>query len=129
MEVVDKKKFERAKELPALPTEEGPKVAEITEEQFNQMLEDMNNPVQAQQRLAVQVKTFLDHRIKQEMSEKGFLSDHTRRWVEAYNVILEKIQKALYGDKSVSLNFNVHKITHSQIAAKIRKAEENEASN
>ena len=93
----------------------------LTENEFSELLDQMQNPVQAQQRLAVQIKTFLDKRIKKEMdSEKAILSDHTRRWVESYNNILEKIQKALHGDKSV--NLHLHKVTHSQIAAKMRDA-------
>jgi len=36
---------------------------------------------------------------------------------------LEKIQKALHGDKSVSLH--LHKVTHSQIATKMREAMKN----
>lgn len=92
----------------------------VTESEFNNLLKEMQNPVQAQQHLAVQIKTFLDKRIKKEMADKGYLSDHTRRWVESYNNILEKIQKALHGDKSVSLH--LHKVTHSQIAAKMREA-------
>lgn len=94
---------------------------EISEEEIAKLLEEMQNPVQAQQRLAVQVKHFLDNRIKEEMKEKGFLTDATRRWVESYNSILEKIQKALYGDKNVTLNLT--KVTHSQIATKMREAE------
>ena len=92
----------------------------LTESEFNKLLEEMQNPVQAQQKLAVQIKNFLDGRIKEEMNGKGFLSDHTRRWVESYNNILEKIQKALHGDKSV--NLHVHKVSHSDISSKIRES-------
>jgi len=95
-------------------------IKEVTEKEFNAMLEDMNNPVNAQKRLAVQIKIFLDQRIEKEYREKKFLSDSTRRWVESYNNILEKIQRALHGDKSVSLH--LHKVTHSQVAAKMRDA-------
>ncbi len=91
---------------------------ELTEVEFNRLLEDMENPTLAQRHLAVHIKNFLDQRIKEEMAGKGFLSDGTRRWVETYNNILEKIQKALYGDKSV--NLHLHKVTHSEIAAKMR---------
>jgi hypothetical protein len=122
MEVVNKRKFDSAKELPALPVKEGPEIMEITEEQFKVVLAEMETPVQNQKHLAVQIKLFLDHRIAYEMSNRGILSDHTRRWVESYNTILEKIQKALYGDKSVNLNLHEHRITHGDIAARIRKA-------
>jgi uncharacterized membrane protein YgaE (UPF0421/DUF939 family) len=93
---------------------------EVSSENFDKMLEEMKNPVQAQQKIAVHVKIFLDKRIKQEMSEKEVLSENTRRWVESYNNILEKIQKALHGDKSV--NLHLHHISHSQIATKMREA-------
>ncbi len=120
MDKISQEEFdEAAKQYPGKKEIEG---TEISETEFDKLLEEMQNPVQAQQRLAVQIKTFLDSRIKLEMKEKGFLSDHTRRWVESYNNILEKIQKALHGDKSVSLH--LHKVTHSQIATKMREAME-----
>ena len=104
-----------------LPTEkEKEAINSVTEEEFKQMLEDMNNPVMAQKHLAVQIKIFLDRRIKEEYSEKGVLGDNTRRWVESYNNILEKIQRAIHGDKSV--NLHLHKVTHGQVALKMREA-------
>ena len=118
MEMVDEERFERAEGLPKLPKKEK-QFEELSEQEFQNLLEDMQNPVKAQQQLAVQVKVFLDKRIKEELEVKGFLTDHTRRWVEAYNNILEKIQKALYGDRSV--NLHVHKVTHSQISSRIRE--------
>lgn len=93
---------------------------DISEKDFNVMLEEMQNPVQAQKHIAVQIKIFLDRRIKEEMEDDGVLSDHTRRWVESYNNILDKIQRALYGDKS--MNLHVHKVSHGDIAAKIRES-------
>lgn len=91
----------------------------ISDDEFDKMLDDMNNPVNAQRRLAVQVKIFLDQRIDKEMAKSGILSDSTRRWVESYNDILEKLQRALHGDKSV--NLHLHKVTHSQVALKMRE--------
>jgi len=108
------------KVISLLPEVVDDEIKEVTEKEFNAMLEDMNNPVNAQKRLAVQIKIFLDQRIEKEYREKKFLSDSTRRWVESYNNILEKIQRALHGDKSVSLH--LHKVTHSQVAAKMRDA-------
>ncbi len=118
MDEISQKEFDKAAAIHPEKIEDANK--EITENEFNNLLEEMQNPVAAQQRLAVQIKTFLDKRITEEMKNKGFLSDHTRRWVESYNNILEKIQKALHGDKSVSLH--VHSISHSQIATKMREA-------
>lgn len=117
MEEIDEERFNNAAEL--LSKLDNEDSQEIDEKEFNNLLDEMQDPTQAQRHLAVQIKRFLDKRIKNEMDVKGVLSDHTRRWVLAYNLILEKIQKALYGDRSV--NLHVHKVTHSQIAAKIRE--------
>lgn len=122
MEIVDKEKFDDAKRLPEAMRKtdlEAGISRPLTDSEFAQMMEAMQSPVKAQQRIAVQIKSFLDQRISREMAEKGILSDHTRRWVETYNDVLEKIQKALYGDRSV--NLHLHKVSHSQIAEKIRK--------
>ena len=119
MDEISQKQFDEAKAL--APEKIDEESNELTESEFEKMLEEMQNPVQAQQRIAVQIKTFLDKRIKEEMNgPKRVLSDHTRRWIETYNNILEKIQKALHGDKSV--NLHLHKVSHSEIAAKMRES-------
>jgi len=119
MDEISQEEFDKAASVAPEKIEEEDKP--ITESQFEKMLEEMQNPVQAQQRIAVQIKTFLDKRIKTEMSgEKKVLSDHTRRWIETYNNILEKIQKALHGDKSV--NLHLHKVSHSDIATRMRES-------
>ncbi len=43
---------------------------EITVKDFEQLLTDMQNPVNAQKEIAVKVKLFLDKRIKDEMGNK-----------------------------------------------------------
>lgn len=116
MEIIDEKKFEEA-EIIELQNQEN-----VTDAEFQKLLEDMQNPVEAQKHLAVQIKMFLDKRIKEEMDEKGVLGDLTRRWVESYTGILEKIQKALYGDKSVNLHMH-NIVSHTQIASKVRQSE------
>lgn len=116
MEIIDEKKFEEA-DITDLQDRK-----DVTEEEFQKLLEDMQNPVEAQKYLAVQIKMFLDKRIKEETEDKGILSDHTRRWVESYTSILEKIQKALYGDKSVSLHMH-NIVSHTQIATRVRQSE------
>ena len=118
MDEISQEQFDKAVKL--CPERKEDEIKELTENEFKALLEEMQSPVNAQQRLAVQIKTFLDKRINEEMRAKGVLSDHTRRWVESYNNILEKIQKALHGDKSV--NLHLHKVTHSQIATKMREA-------
>lgn len=123
MENIDESKFNSAKDLPAIPGKStGLNIAELSDADFNSMLTSMQNPVDAQKHLAVQIKHYLDNKIDHEMKSKGFLSDHTRRWVDTFNSLLEKIQKALYGDKSV--NYHVHKISHSDIATKVREAKQ-----
>lgn len=122
MDIIKKEEFDEVE--PGKLPEMNPSGKKLSDQEFEDMLETMKNPVDSQKALAVQIKFFLDNRVKEEMASKGILSDHTRRWVETYNNILEKIQKALYGDKSV--NLHLHKVTHSHIAAKIRGAKDNE---
>lgn len=93
---------------------------EVTQVDFDEMLRDMQNPVNSQKEIAVKVKLFLDKRIKDEMDKNGVLGDNTRRWIETYTSLLEKLQKAIHGDKSV--NLHVHKVTHGEIAAKMRES-------
>ena len=94
----------------------------LTEEQFKQLLSEMDNPVLAQKQLAVKIKTFITAHIDEEISSCGKLSEYTRRWVKEYNELLDRIQHNLYGDKSV--NLHIHKVSHSDIASKIRKYKE-----
>ena len=119
MEIIDKKSFDKAKELPKVKKEPMTEMIKVDDENFKRLLVKMANPVEAQKELAVQIKVFLDKRVAEEMASKGYLSDYVRRWMNEYANLLEKIQKALYGDKSAHLH--IHKVTHSQIAAKIRK--------
>ena len=128
MKVVGKKELEEAKKLPPVPEKKNyTEKTVLSEKEIEEAIRDMANPVEAQKRLAVQVKNFLDQRIKEDMETKGFLSDHTRRWCDLYNNILEKIQRALYGDKASSVNLHlIGNVTHSQVAARIRRATETE---
>jgi len=123
MDMIGKDDFDNVEKLPELDKKED-SIIVMDEPGFQELLIKMQNPVEAQKELAVQIKQFLDQQIKKEMETKGYLSDFVRRWVSDYNTILEKLQKSLYGDKSV--NLHMHKITHSQIAAKIRKVTEEE---
>lgn len=120
MDVVEESDFVKARPLKKKKKAELSFEDNIGEAEFERLLEDMQNPIKAQQEIAAKIKVSLDRKIDQDIAERGYLSDHTRRWVEAYNKILESIQKGLYGDRSV--NLHVHKVTHSQIAAKIREA-------
>ena len=91
----------------------------ITDKDFTKMLQEMQNPVNSQKEIAVKVKIFLDKRIKDETENNGFLGDNTRKWVDTYTSLLEKLQRAIHGDKS--LNLHVHQISHGEIAAKMRE--------
>lgn len=119
MEIIGKSQFEKARDMkPTL--KENAEVEQYNPEEIKRMLEEMNNPVKFQKELAVKIKIVLDHQIKLEMDSKGVLSDHTRRWVESYTKILDKIQSAIHGDKSV--NLHLHKVSHSDISNKIRES-------
>ena len=117
MEEIDDAKFEAALKL---APERINKQPEVTDADFEKLLTDMQNPVNAQKEIAVKVKLFLDDRIKLELEKNGALGDNTRKWIETYTGLLEKLQRAIHGDKS--LNLHVHQITHGDIAAKIRES-------
>jgi len=116
MEEISRDKFDAAMKI--APKRKEPE-KEVTVEDFDKMLEDMQNPVNAQKEIAVKVKLFLDKRIRDEMEKNGVLGDNTRKWIETYNSLLEKLQRAIHGDKS--LNLHVHQVTHGEIAAKMRE--------
>lgn len=120
MEQINEKQYNNASKLPAIKKSDN-SLNLLTNEQFKACLEEMKIPSDAQRDIAVKIKNFLDQRIEIEMTERGYLSDHTRRWVETYNNILEKIHKAIYGDKSI--NLHEHHITHGDISTRIRNAE------
>ena len=119
MEVITRKQFESAKDMkPTL--NKNAIVKNYTSEQMEEMLLEMQSPVKFQKELAIKIKLSLDHQMDIELETKGILSDHTRRWVESYNKILDRIQSAIYGDKSV--NLHLHKVSHSDISNKIRES-------
>jgi len=117
MEEISRDALEAAmKEAPKRINEVKP----ITDEDFAVLLKDMQNPVNAQKEIAVKIKLFLDKRIEDEIEKQGVLGDNTRKWIETYTSLLDRLQKAIHGDKT--LNLHVHQITHGEIAAKIREA-------
>jgi len=116
MDNISRDDFEKAMEI--VPDRIN-KEKEITDKDFEGLLKDMQNPVNAQKEIAVKVKLFLDKRIRDEIEEKGVLGDNTRKWIETYTALLEKLQRAIHGDKS--LNLHVHQVTHGEIAAKMRE--------
>jgi hypothetical protein len=94
----------------------------ITEEEVNALKGNFDTPVEEMKIIAAKVRFFLDNRIKREFREKQTLSDFTRRWIKEYNELLERIQKAIYGEKSV--NVTMGKITHMHIASLMREYED-----
>lgn len=116
MEEISHEQLEKAM---AMAPKRKEKEKEITETDFKKLLKDMQNPVNSQKEIAVKVKLFLDKRIKDEMDKNGVLGDNTRKWIETYTTLLEKLQRAIHGDKSLSLH--VHQVTHGEIAAKMRE--------
>ena len=118
MEIMTKRKFEEAKNLKPIINENS--VVELLDDvQMEKLLKEMQNPLNFQKELAVKVKISLDHRMKMDLERDGILGEITRKWVESYAKILEKIQSAIYGDKSV--NLHIHKISHGDIAARLRE--------
>ena len=121
MEEIDKEKFEKAKDMkPVSQLDSDDKIKQPTKQEFEALLEAMKDPVKAQQEIAAKIKSFLDQRIDFELKKNGSLSSGTRMWVESYNNLLEKIQKAMHGDKSV--NLHLVKVSHSDVAQKIRES-------
>lgn len=117
MEEISREQLEEAMKMAPVRIKEE---KEMTEKEFEHMLKDMENPVNSQKEIAVKIKIFLDKRIRDEMDKNGILGDNTRKWIETYTSLLEKLQRAIHGDKS--LNLHVHKITHGEIAAKMRES-------
>jgi hypothetical protein len=118
VEIVGKEEFDKVEAVSVQPKLSSDGLV-VGDEEFKVLLEKMQSPVEAQKEMAAKIKFFLDKRIEKEMGEKGYLSDFLRRWVKDYNEILDRIQKSLYGDKSV--NLHLFKVSNSDVAAKIRK--------
>lgn len=119
MDLIDESKFKEAEKMKPTLRIMGNNNKEITEKEMEIMMAELQNPINAQKEMAVKVKFFLDKRIKEEMETKNTLSDNTRRWLDTFNSMMEKLQKAIHGDKSV--NITLTKISHQDIAAKIRE--------
>ena len=117
MEEISREELDKAMSIAPERTEPE---KEVTQVDFDGMLKDMQNPVNSQKEIAVKVKMFLDKRIKDEIDKNGVLGDNTRKWIETYTSLLEKLQRAIHGDKT--LNLHVHQVTHGDIAAKMREA-------
>jgi len=125
MEIIDKSQFDKAPEVPT-PEDDPTKVPILSEKEVNIIIKKLEQPVDLQKELAAKLKLYIDQRMEKELSEKGYLSDFVRRWISEYNELLDRIQKNLYGDKSV--NIHLHKVSHSNISAMMRKYKDEKAS-
>ena len=122
MDIINKEDFKKAGELETVEDKErSVDYKKMTDDDFAVLVKAMSSPIESQKELAAQLKYYLEGRMARELRDKGVLSDHTRRWTTTYNTVLDNIQKSLYGNKSVSMNF--HKvISHSDVSLRIRDA-------
>jgi len=125
MEIIDKSQFDKAPEVPT-PEDNPTNVPLLSEKEVNIIIKKLEQPVDLQKELAAKLKLYIDQRMNKELTEKGYLSDFVRRWISEYNELLDRIQKNLYGDKSV--NIHLHKVSHSNISAMMRKYKDEKAS-
>lgn len=94
----------------------------ITDEDFEKSLVVLkSNPVEMQQQLAAKIKVFLDQRMAAEMRTGLGLTKDTRDWIKEFNIIVDNIQKTLYGEKKVNLHLHAGTVTHQHISQKMRQ--------
>ena len=94
-------------------------------ESFKEVLEKMDNPIEAQKYLLAKVNLFLNEQIEDEMRTDGKLSNMTRIWVKDSVDMLDKLEHNLHGKKSLNLNLDADSISHGQIAQKIKQLRDN----
>jgi hypothetical protein len=120
MDEITEKEYETTSdETPKPPANELLSEPLFTPEEITTIEQSLAQPIDAMKNLAAKLKIYTDHKIDREMAEKGYLTENTRGWVKEYNLLLEKLQKAQHGDKSV--NLHLHEISHAHIASKMRK--------
>jgi len=84
----------------------------------------LKEPVILQKELVLKLKSFIDKKIQDEMKEKGFLTEYTRKWVKDYSELINNLIKNTKDETT-----NVFKINLSQINMLINKYGENDNSN
>jgi len=120
MDMISKKDYD---DVEVKDDKEGPvQKRYLTEKELDTLIKKLNTPIDFQKRMAAKLYSFIESRMDEEMSEKGFLSNFTRLWIREYNDLVNNLQRNIYGDKSVSIN--LHKISHSHIASFIREHED-----
>jgi hypothetical protein len=117
MEIVGKDELDKV-DLSEEDTKTPAEMPLMKESEVKAIVAKLDQPVEIQKDLAARLKLFLDKRMQEEMTKKGYLSDFTRRWVSEYNDLLDRIHKNLFGDKSVHLHLG--KVTHAHIASLMR---------
>lgn len=101
LDAVPKEVIERAKNLSTV---------DYNPEVVDELTTSENFTIEGLTQLAARAYHIVSQNIAKEGSEKGKLSDHTRRWFETLSNTLEKLHKAKYGEKSTNLNLNSDKI-------------------
>jgi len=119
MDIIDKDDFDKAEELTSEEYKEAEKTKIFSKEDIKALQEKLDNPVELQQELAGKIKKYIDNRMAEEHEENGFISEYTRKWVLVYSDVLDKINKALYGEKSVNITLN--KVSLADVGAAMRK--------
>lgn len=114
MDQINEKDFEDAE---SLPVEEDKSLITIDEGELEKLLADLDQPVESMKKIAAKLQVYLDVKINQELDTVGYISESTRKIMHEYNDLLDKIQKALHGEKK-TLDGN---LTHGQIGSMIRE--------
>ena len=113
MDIIDKEQFDN------LHLEEDLKEETKPELSISEVMAQMDSPVDVQKEMAAKIKSYVYARWDSELSEKGHITEPTRKWVEVLNTLLEKIHREMFGDKHTSLN--MHVVTHSDVSSRLRK--------
>lgn len=81
-------------------------VVEYNPDEVDNLASSENFTVDGLTQLAARAYHIVSQNIAKEGSEKGQLSDKTRRWFETLTNTLEKLHRAKFGDKSIQVNIN-----------------------
>lgn len=95
-------------------------VTGITNEELEELERQAGNPSGLQKSLVAKLSAYVDFCFAKDLREKGFVTDHTRKFIELYNFILSTLHKELYGEKQVSVG--TLRVTHSMIMNEVRKS-------
>jgi len=122
MEIIKEEDFKEEPDKP-LPKElEQAKESNLfTKKDIDALTKGLDNPVAYQQERAAKLKLYIDKRMEEELEEFKYVSDFTRKFIVLYHDMLDKIQKSLYGEKSV--NINLTKVTMADVGAMLRNVE------